>query len=705
MKKKEQQQNTIAEINELIARIKAEAPPRGVNPLLSETAIGKDYTVSYPDAKKFSEFPISKETLKSLTENGFTVMTPIQRAIIPHCLIGRDVIGAAKTGSGKTLSYLIPLIEYMYRSQWFERGGLCALVMAPTRELAQQIFDVYSKIAGDKYNAALITGGKDEKLEAKALYQTNFLVCTPGRLLYHLENTPKFNVTPLRFLVLDEADRILDMGFKKELTSILDYLPKKRQTLLFSATQTKSVKDLIRLSLTHPEFISVDEQSEFSTPENLKQFCLILKERQKVNVLFSFLKTHTNSKIIVFFQTCKQVRFFFETFKQLRCGLELNLLYGKQSANSRYSRYESFAELERGALFCTDIASRGLDVKNVDWIIQYDCPEDTAQYIHRAGRTARYNKAGNALLLLSEQQSSFVEKLQKVKVPIVRMMPNKRMLKDIADEITHLMMEYPFLKGYGMSAIKAYTYSLTKMSDKSIFDPEKVDKMGIQAAYGLGTKDISLNALEAEKIKKEEDECKKPTEVIKDKEEIIQEKYVIEENTSESDDDDLMKVSKKQLMDEVPLDEKEKVTPPKETSQETQTKEEKEESEENASSESTSTSEESEKEDQKMEEEKITNGKETTQSTEASEEENEEEENDGDFAARMEEEVRIANEEDKQRERERNRLRRVQERNKYLGLADIRIDDRKHSLDISQPTTKRSVEDLLKEKLKGSSLL
>lgn len=199
---------------------------------------------------KFSKLPISKATKEGLKEAGYTLLTDIQKATIPHALAGRDILGAAKTGSGKTLAFIVPLIEKLFRSSWTIDDGLGALVITPTRELAVQIFEVLVEV-GKKhhFSAALVTGGNDFEEEKKRLAKMNIIVCTPGRLLQHMDENPSFNCSNMQFLVLDEADRILDLGFKKTLKGIIDYLPLTRQTLLFSATQTKSIKKIAMLSM------------------------------------------------------------------------------------------------------------------------------------------------------------------------------------------------------------------------------------------------------------------------------------------------------------------------------------------------------------------------------------------------------------------------------------------------------------------------
>lgn len=192
-------------------------------------------------------------------------------------------------------------------------------------------------------------------------------------------------------LVLDEADRILDMGFAQTMDAILQNLPKERQTLLFSATQTKSVKDLARLSLHRPEYISVHEKAATSTPTGLTQHYLVCDLPQKLDLLWSFLKTHLKHKGLIFLSSCKQVRFVYEAFCTFQPGVSLLCLHGQQSQKRRQAIFQQFCKIKEGFLFATDIAARGLDFPAVDWVMQVDCPEDVDTYIHRVGRTARYS--------------------------------------------------------------------------------------------------------------------------------------------------------------------------------------------------------------------------------------------------------------------------------------------------------------------------
>ncbi|KAJ2002427.1 ATP-dependent RNA helicase dbp4, partial [Coemansia thaxteri] len=439
------------------------------------------------DMKLFTELPISEATLKGLQRSHFVEMTEIQRKALPYALARRDVLGAAKTGSGKTLAFLIPVLESLYRSQWTRFDGLGALVISPTRELAIQIFKVLCKIGRyHNFSAGLVIGGKKVDEEKEILDKMNILVCTPGRLLQHMDETAGFDCCTLQVLVLDEADRILDMGFKKTMNAIIANLPRQRQTLLFSATQTKSVKDLARLSLERPEYVGVHEKDKFSTPSKLSQYYMVVDLPQKLDILFSFMKTHVKSKMIIFLSSGKQVRFVFETFCKIQPGIPLLHLHGKQKQMRRVEIFEKFMNMPRAALFCTDIASRGLDFPAVDWVVQVDCPEDCDTYLHRVGRTARYDAAGKSLLLLTPGETPAMVKLLAAKnIPIKEISPKSNKVMTVAKQLQHFCFQDPEIKYLGQRAFVTYVRSVFLQKNKDVFSVDALPLEEFAESLGL----------------------------------------------------------------------------------------------------------------------------------------------------------------------------------------------------------------------------
>ena len=264
--------------------------------------------------------------------------------------------------------------------------------------------------------------------------------------------------------MLDEADRILDMGFKDQLDSILQYLPPCRQTLLFSATQTKSVKDLARLSLKSPEYLAVHADDAVATPAKLHQHYITCNLHEKLDVLFSFLKSHLKSKIIVFMSTCAQVRFVYECFRSMQPGIPLIALHGKIKQEKRTIVFLDFNRRKSAVLFATDIAARGLDFPEVDWVFQLDAPEDTAMYIHRAGRTARYQSGGRALMLLMPtEEKPVVDKLETVGINLKKLSVNKKQYISVASQAASLLVSHPEYRLLAKKAFIGYLRSLQNL--------------------------------------------------------------------------------------------------------------------------------------------------------------------------------------------------------------------------------------------------
>ncbi|ORX76886.1 DEAD-domain-containing protein, partial [Anaeromyces robustus] len=434
----------------------------------------------------FKQLPISSSTLKGLAQAHYVEMTDIQRKSIPYALAGKDILGAAKTGSGKTLAFILPILENLYRAKWTQVDGVGAIVISPTRELALQIFEVLRKVGKfHSFSAGLLIGGKDLKVEQQRVSKMNILICTPGRLLQHMDQTADFNCDNIQMLVLDEADRILDFGFQKTLNAIVNFMPKDRQTLLFSATQTKSVKDLARLSLENPEYVAVHEKEKFSTPKTLVQKYLICELNEKLNILYSFIKTHLKSKILVFLSSCKQVRFVYEAFCKLHPGVPLYCLHGKQKQSKRIAIFDQFCRKTAVCLFATDIAARGLDFPSVDWVVQVDCPEDCDTYIHRVGRTARYNSSGQALLFLLPSEIKFASLLTEKKVPIEEIKINPKKNTSIQQQLVGICSKYPEIKYLGQKAFISYMRSIYLQSNKEVFDVHKLPAEKFSESLGL----------------------------------------------------------------------------------------------------------------------------------------------------------------------------------------------------------------------------
>ncbi|KAH7354986.1 P-loop containing nucleoside triphosphate hydrolase protein [Rhexocercosporidium sp. MPI-PUGE-AT-0058] len=439
------------------------------------------------EVKAFSDLPLSQLTASGLEASHFKTLTDIQSKAVPLALKGKDILGAAKTGSGKTLAFLLPVLENLYRQKWTELDGLGALIISPTRELATQIFQVLRKIGRNhSFSAGLIIGGRSLQEERERLGRMNILVCTPGRMLQHMDQTADFDVSNLQMLVLDEADRIMDMGFQASVDAIVEHLPKQRQTMLFSATQTKKVSDLARLSLRDPEYVAVHEAASSATPTTLQQYVVITPLADKLNTLFSFIRNNLKAKIIVFLSSGKQVRFVYESFRHLQPGIPLLHLHGRQKQSARLDITSKFSSSKNSCIFATDVVARGLDFPAVDWVIQLDCPEDADTYIHRVGRTARYERVGKAVLFLDpSEEEGMLKRLEQKKVPIQKTKPRQKLQQSIRNQLQDMCFKYPELKYLGQKAFTSYAKSVYLQKDKEVFKINEYDLEGFANSMGL----------------------------------------------------------------------------------------------------------------------------------------------------------------------------------------------------------------------------
>ena len=403
---------------------------------------------------------------------------------------------SSHSNSGKTLAFLIPLVERLYQKRFTPLDGPGGIILSPTRELALQIFEVLRTVGSyHDLSAGLLVGGKKEfGLEQRRVGRTNIIVATPGRLLQHLEQTPNFDVSDLSMLILDEADRILDMGFRESIIRILEYLPpgKKggghRQTLLFSATQTKKVSDLAALSLNKPEYVGVHDKEMTATPESLQQSMIVVPLSHKLDAIFSFIKSHLRKKTIIFFSSCSQVRFVWEVFCAMQPGVPLMALHGKIKQENRTKIYFQFLQRPHAVMFATDVAARGLDFPNVDWVVQADAPEDKEMYIHRVGRTARYNAGGRSLLiLLPSEQQAMTQILYDGKIPVKKLSVNPAKTVQVSRKIASIVAANPKLNDLGKKAFKAYVRSVHLMPNKQVFRALDLPLDNFAASLGLAS--------------------------------------------------------------------------------------------------------------------------------------------------------------------------------------------------------------------------
>jgi ATP-dependent RNA helicase DDX18/HAS1 len=435
----------------------------------------------------FTSLPLSEPTLKALDEMGMKHCTKIQEKSIPPLLAGKDLLGAAKTGSGKTLAFLLPIVELVTKAQFKPRNGLGALIITPTRELALQTYRVLRELmVYHPQTHGIIMGGANRRTEAERLEKgVNIMVATPGRLLDHLNNTRGFLTKNLQLLCIDEADRILEIGFEEEMHQIMQLLPKKRQTALFSATQTKNVQDLARVSIQGtPEYVGVDDEDQVATVNTLEQGYVVCPAEQRFLLLFTFLKKNKSKKMMVFFSSCASVKFHAELLNYI--DLPCMHIHGKQKQAKRTSTFFEFSQAKSGILLCTDVAARGLDIPYVDWIVQYDPPDDPREYIHRVGRTARgATGSGRALLMLMPEELGFLKYLRAAKVTMNEYEFPTKKVANVQSQLEKLIDKNYFLNKSAKEAYRGYVLAYSSHGLKHIFNVYDVDLAGVAKSFGF----------------------------------------------------------------------------------------------------------------------------------------------------------------------------------------------------------------------------
>ncbi|KAJ4268810.1 nucleolar DEAD-box protein required for synthesis of 60S ribosomal subunit [Fusarium torreyae] len=361
------------------------------------------------DVSSFQAMSLSRPILRGLASVGFSKPTPIQSKSIPIALMGKDLVGGAVTGSGKTGAFIVPILErLLYRPKKIPTTRV--VVLTPTRELAIQCHAVATKLAAfTDIKFTLAVGGLSLKAqEVELKLRPDVIIATPGRFIDHMRNSASFNVDTVEILVLDEADRMLEDGFADELNEILTTLPKSRQTMLFSATMTSTVDRLIKVGLNRPARVMVDSQKK--TVTTLVQEFVRLRpgrEDKRMGYLAHVCKNLYKERVIVFFRQKKEAHRARIIFGLL--GLSCAELHGSMNQTQRISSVEDFRDGKVSYLLATDLASRGLDIKGVDTVINYEAPQSLEIYVHRVGRTARAGRKGTALTLASESDRKVVK--------------------------------------------------------------------------------------------------------------------------------------------------------------------------------------------------------------------------------------------------------------------------------------------------------
>jgi ATP-dependent RNA helicase DeaD len=350
---------------------------------------------------QFDSFPLSKSILNLLQKHGILTPTPVQEKIVPLIFEGHDVIAQSETGSGKTLSFALPLIEKIER-----KHGISALVLAPTRELAVQITDEFIKFSqGKQIGVTPIYGGVSISNQIKKIDRTNIVVATPGRLI-DLMNRGNIRLDTIRYLVFDEADRMLDMGFLPDIERIVRKIPAARQTMLFSATMSKEIVQISQRYLKSPKEIHLASDVK---PEFLQQTYYQTNPERKLPLLIHLLQ-HERDLALVF---CNRKHITSKIAKRLtQFGVQAKCLHGDMSQSQRERTTAEFKQKRFSILVATDVAARGLHIDDITHVYNYEIPRDVESYTHRVGRTARAGKKGEAIsIVATEDERSFFKQI------------------------------------------------------------------------------------------------------------------------------------------------------------------------------------------------------------------------------------------------------------------------------------------------------
>ncbi|KAL6565285.1 DEAD-box ATP-dependent RNA helicase 18 [Orobanche gracilis] len=394
-------------------------------------------------AKRFCHLnpPLSEPVLEALTQGGFEFCTPVQDETIPLLCSFKDVAVDASTGSGKTLAFVLPVVEILRRASTNPKPNkVMGMIISPTRELSTQIYNVAKPFISTlpNFKCVLLVGGRQVKADMKQIEVEggNVLIGTVGRIYDIMERMENLDFRDFEILILDEADRLLEMGSQEKLTDILSRLPKLRRTGLFSATQTEAVEELARAGLRNPIRVKVRSKTKSQhskTPSGLAIEYIVCEAEKKPSQLVDLLVKNKSNKTIVYFMTCACVNYWGLVLPRLAPlkGYNFIALYGQMNQTARYKALASFTSLSSGILLCTDVAARGLDIPGVDCVVQYDTPQDPNVFIHRVGRTARMGRQGSAIVFLMPKEEDYVGFLSIRKVPL----KERTCLDDVSDVV------------------------------------------------------------------------------------------------------------------------------------------------------------------------------------------------------------------------------------------------------------------------------
>ena len=521
------------------ARHGLQLSPPSVSAVLTSSASGKGSAASSSSSAPASsrhwtalQPALHPRLLSYLASRGFDQMTPVQAATIPLFCSYKDVCVQAVTGSGKTLAFLLPILQRLLTlsaAAPLDSRKVYALIITPTRELALQIHDEVQRILtflhstdtpaspAPNITASSIIGGHTTTAQSTAT-TAHIITATPGRL-EHLLGTSQLNVGALEVLVLDEADRLLELGFEGSVDAIMRRLPKQRRTGLFSATQTTAVKQLSRAGLRNPVIVDVsvaykahkatgqakqgdeaDERKDSvasggllpvqATPQSLHNYYHVLSPASKLTFLIDFLLAHRRDKVIVFFLTCACVDYFHLLLQRLPASQPLSyvLLHGHKTQKQRKAALAQFRRPDvPQVLLSTDVAARGVDIEDVRWIVQFDAPLDAAVFVHRIGRTARMGREGESLLLLAPNEDAYIPYLHRMHVPITPYAPSTPLpaSPSVSGLVKQLALADRVVFEAAQSAVVSYIRAYKEHQLSLLFRVQEMKWEEVGEGYGL----------------------------------------------------------------------------------------------------------------------------------------------------------------------------------------------------------------------------
>ena len=359
----------------------------------------------------FKDLGLSAALVKAVEEKGYTTPSPIQQKAIPPILEGKDILASAQTGTGKTAGFTLPILQYLSETKHAKYRPLRALVLTPTRELAAQVHDnvrEYSKYVDIK--SAVVFGGVKAKPQIATLRSgVDILVATPGRLL-DLHDQKAVSFKRVDVLILDEADRMLDMGFARDLNKIISYMPTKRQNLMFSATFSKEIKKLAEGILRNP--VSVEAEPQNSTAKKVTHKVFKVDKNKKTEFTIKLIKDGNWNQVLVFTRTKHGANKLTE--KLIKAGISAAAIHGNKSQGARTKALKNFKDNSIKILVATDIAARGLDIPLLPHVINFELPNVPEDYIHRIGRTGRAGAAGEAISLVCSEETEYQNEIEKI---------------------------------------------------------------------------------------------------------------------------------------------------------------------------------------------------------------------------------------------------------------------------------------------------